>query len=248
VVVADDEPLARRKLRRLLDGDATIRIVAECGNGDDALRAIREHAPDLVFLDVRMPALDGFGVVAALPRDALPAIVFTTAYDEYAVRAFEVRALDYLVKPFNRARLREAVSRVRAMAAERRAHPIDDRLASLLDELRAERARPERLAVKHDGRTSFVAVRDIDWVEAADNYVRLHVGTSAHLLRETMAALEAKLDPARFIRIHRGTIVNVDRIQELQPWFRGDSVVILKNGRRLRMSRSYRDRLDDLTG
>jgi two-component system, LytTR family, response regulator len=251
-LVVDDEPLARRKIRRLLRGVPDVVVAGECGDGAAAAAMLRDVAPDLVFLDVQMPGLDGFAVLDALPAGRAPAVVFTTAYDEYAARAFEVRALDYLVKPFSRARFDEALRRAREALARAGggaggAVP-DPRLAALLEELRAERARPERLVVKEDGRVRLVAVDDVDRVEAAGNYVRVHAGGASHLVRESMAALEPRLDPRRFVRVHRSTIVNVARIREIQPWFRGDLVLILRDGARVTLSRTYRERLRAVLG
>jgi two-component system, LytTR family, response regulator len=249
-LIVDDEPLARRKIRRLLRGAPDVVVAGECGDGAAAAAMVRELAPDLVFLDVQMPGLDGFAVLDALPPTRAPALVFTTAYDEYAARAFEVRALDYLVKPFSRARFDEALRRAREALARPGGTGTapDRRLAALLEELHAERARPERLLVKEDGRTRLVPVDDIDRIEAAGNYVRVHAGGASHLLRESMAALEPKLDPRRFVRVHRSAIVNVARIREIQPWFRGDLVLILRDGARVTLSRTYRERLREVLG
>jgi two-component system LytT family response regulator len=186
-----------------------------------------------------MPGLDGFDVLAALPSTQAPAVIFTTAYDEYAVRAFDVNAVDYLLKPFARDRFLAALRRARA-AIDGRAS-VDPRLSVMLEALWAARVRPDRLLVKDAGRIYFVRLDEVDWIEAAGNYARVHAGSSAHLVRETMASLGARLDPRRFVRIHRSAIVNVDRIREIQPWFRGDHIVILRDGRRLTLSRTYRD-------
>jgi two-component system, LytTR family, response regulator len=254
-LIVDDEPLARRKIRRLLRAAPDVVVAGECGTGPDAVAAIRALAPDLVFLDVQMPGLDGFGVLDALPPGRAPAVVFTTAYDEYAVRAFEVRALDYLVKPFARARFEEALRRARAALHDRPAGAAgaDPRVAALLEELRAElraeRARPERLVAREDGRIRLVPLADVAWIEAAGNHARVHTaGGGTHLLRESMAALEARLDPRRFVRVHRSAIVSVAHVRELQPWFRGDLVVLLRDGTRLTLSRTHRERLREALG
>jgi two-component system LytT family response regulator len=195
-----------------------------------------------------MPELDGFGVVEALGPRVPPAMVFVTAYDRYALKAFEVHALDYLLKPFDRDRLRAALARARQVVRRRDTEDLERRLGGLLQDLRGAGRAPDRLAVKHEGRITFVRIDDIDWVEAADNYVQLHVGNERHALRETMNALEARLSGRRFLRINRSTIVNIDRIRELQPLFHGEYAVILRNGTRLTLSRGYRDKLDLLLG
>ena len=249
VLLVDDEPLALRKLRRLLSTERDIQIIAECGDGKSAAEAIHRHAPDLVFLDIQIPELDGFQVVESLSVDELPVIVFVTAYDEHALRAFDAHALDYLLKPVGRERFRESLDRARARVSERRAAGvIDARLLALYNERTSGRdtdlgRRLTRIAVKHGGRAFFVRADEVDWVEAADNYVRLHVGATTHLLRESLRTLETKLDPRIFLRVHRSAIVNVDAIRELQPWFHGDHVIILRSGARLTCSRRYDERL-----
>jgi len=247
-LIVDDEPLARRRIRRLLESEPDVDVVGESGTGRHAVAAIRNHAPDLVFLDVQMPGLSGFEVLAKLQTERLPAIIFVTAYDEYAVRAFDVHALDYLLKPFSRERFVDAV-RCARNALRREASPAaDGRLTALLAELRGAPLRPERLLVRTGGRVLFVAVEEIDWIEAAGNYVRLHTGNRTHLLRDTMAGIASKLDPRRFLRIHRSTIVNADRIRELQPWFHGDHLVILEDGKQLTLSRTFRDAVSTALG
>ena len=246
-LLVDDEPLALRKLRRLLAGERDVQIVAECSEGREAAAAIREHAPDLVFLDIQIPELDGFEVLDTLGRDELPVVVFVTAYDEYALRAFDAHALDYLLKPVARERFRETLERARGRVRERRAAGvIDDRLLALHAERQAVPSPARyltRIAVKSAGRAYFVRTEEIDWIEAADNYARLHAAGTSHLVRETLRTLEAKLDPQAFLRVHRSAIVNVDAIRELQPWFHGDHVMILRSGARLTCSRRYDERL-----
>ena len=245
-LLADDEPLARERLRALLSRHADIEVVAECANGADAIQAIAELRPDLVLLDVEMPQVDGFAVLEALDPDALPAVVFVSAHDQYAVRAFEAHALDYILKPFDEARVDRALHRVRGQLAHTPGpRHIDPRLMALLEELR-DRRRSDRLVVKTGGRVVFLRTEDIDWVEASGNYVRLHVGGEAHLLRESMKNMERRLDPSTFVRIHRSAIVNVDRIRELEPWFHGEYIVILRDGTRLTSSRVFSDRLNAL--
>lgn len=242
-LVADDEPLARGRLRRLLLEEPGVRVVGECATGAAALDAIAREHPDVVFLDIRMPGMDGFEVVAALGGAPAPAIVFVTAYDRYAVRAFEVHAVDYLLKPFARARLRETLARLRERLARRDVAALDARLASMMQELRPPRAPRDRLVVRHDGRILFVPLADVEWVEASANYVRVHARGETYTLRETMRGMELRLPADRFLRIHRSTIVNLDRVRELQPWFRGEQVAILHDGTRLTVARSYAARI-----
>ncbi len=247
ILVADDEPMARRRLARLLEQEPGAELVAACGSGTEAVEAVRRHSPDLLFLDVQMPGLDGFGVLEALGPATPPAVVFVTAFDTYAIQAFETNALDYLLKPFDAERLHRAFQR----AEERLRRPEDggpSQLAQLLETLQRQQAVVERLAIRADGRVHFVKVADVDWIESASNYVRLHTGKVSHQLRESLGSIETRLDPARFLRIHRTTIVNVERIRELQPWFSGEFVAILQDGTRLKVSRGYRDRVARLVG
>ena len=230
-VVADDEPIARARIVSLLRDEEDIEIVGECGNGAEAKTTIAERAPDLVFLDIQMPELDGLALARTLRSGGAPAVVFVTAYEDYAVNAFEVHAIDYLLKPFSAERLRSSLAHARLHVANRRAQPGTER----------DRSRRDRLMVKSDGRIRVIRTADIDWCEASGNYVGLHVGAQCHLVRDTMAHLESQLDPRQFIRIHRSTIVNVDRVQEMQPSFSGDYLVILRGGTRLTLSRGYRE-------
>jgi two-component system, LytTR family, response regulator len=242
-LIVDDEPLARRGLRVRLARRPGVEVVGECASGRAAVEAIRALAPDLVLLDVQMPGLDGFAVVdaatAAVGVDAMPVVVFVTAHDEHALRAFEAQALDYVLKPIAAARLDRALDRAERRVAERR-------------ERRERAADPEapldRFLVTRGGRVVVVPVDVVDWIEADGDYVRLHVGRDRHLLRETMGRLEARLDPRRFVRIHRSVICNVDRIAELHPHLNREYVVVLHDGTRLKLSRSYRDRLDTRLG
>jgi two-component system, LytTR family, response regulator len=246
-LIADDEPLARERLRSLLARHDDVEIVGEAANGAEAIEAIGELRPDLILLDVEMPRVDGFAVLEALDPEALPAVVFVSAHDQYAVRAFEAHALDYILKPFDEARVDRALTRVRGQLARSpgTSRQVDPGLLSLLEELRGRR-RSDRLVVKSGGRVVFLRTEDIDWVEASGNYVRLHVGGEAHLLRESMKNMERRLDPSTFVRIHRSAIVNVDRIRELEPWFHGEYIVILRDGTRLTSSRVFSDRLSAL--
>ncbi|MDR3419030.1 MAG: LytTR family DNA-binding domain-containing protein [Nevskia sp.] len=246
-LIVDDMPPARRRIRRQLERAADFEVVGECGDGASAIGSIKSLRPDLVFLDVQMPEVDGFGVVAALEPENRPAILFVTAHDEHALRAFEVHALDYLLKPFDVERFDHALQRARDQL-RLRDQSIDQRLDALLAQLRPESRWLRRVAVKTRGRTRVVAVDDIDWIGAEGNYLSLHAGGEAHLIRETMSAFERQLDPERFVRIHRSTIVNLDRVRELTPLFNADHSVLLKDGTELTLSRSYHDKLKALLG
>jgi two-component system LytT family response regulator len=246
VVIVDDEPLAREKLRTLLEGRAGYELVAECGDGAAAVEAIHELEPELVFLDVEMPGLDGFGVLEALEPGREPYVVFVTAYDRYALRAFEVRALDYLLKPFARARFEEALARVEERRHRSAAPGEWTEIRALLGELRAERGYAARLVVRTGQKITFVATADVDWIEADGNYARLHAGKRDYLLRETMKNVEARLDPRRFLRIHRSAIVNLDRIASVEPYFHGEYIVTLTDGHRITASRTHSARLREL--
>jgi two-component system LytT family response regulator len=278
VLLADDEPLARRRLLRFLHAEPDVDVVAECAGGESALAALRDREVDLAILDVQMPDADGFQVVASFGAERMPAVIFVTAYDEYAVRAFEVHALDYLLKPVTAERFGEAFRRARRHLERDAAARTGERLRALLAQVMEEEpaAAPsrggegsaagaaasagagpllaplaplaptryaDRLTVKGDGRVFLVRVSDVDWIEAHGNYVRVHAGSATHLIRDTISALERSLNPAHFARIHRSTIVNLDRIREMQPWFAGDYVVILRDGTRLKLTRTYRDQL-----
>jgi len=242
-LVAEDEPLARERIRSLLEEEPDMEVVAECGDGRSAVVAIREHRPDLVFLDIHMPEMGGFDVIREIGTDAMPPIVFVTAYDQFAVRAFDAHALDYVLKPFDEERFRTAVERARQAVRQRAPEwPLDRRLADLLEGLQKPRYL-ERLAVKSGGKIVLLRTEDVSWIGAEGNYARLHAGKKSYLMRETMTALEGKLDPTRFLRIHRSTIVAADAIAELEPLFQGDYVVILRDGTRLTSSRGYRGNL-----
>ena len=245
-LIVDDEPLARERVKRFLRDVSDIRIIGECGNGTEAIEAINKHKPDLVFLDIQMPEKNGFEVVKALDSRSLPSIIFVTAYDQYALQAFDVHALDYLLKPFNRERLHRAVSHAREQIEHKNLSNIDERLASLIADIRGEKKYLERLVVKSVGRVFFLKTDEIDWIEAAGNYVKLHTGKESHMIRETMNGIEAKLNPDKFLRIHRSTVVHIDRIKELHPMFSGDYAVILRNGTELALSRNYRERFLEL--
>lgn len=245
-LIVDDEPLARERLKRFLRDESDIELIGECGDGDSAVSDIKSRKPDLVFLDIQMPEKNGFDVIRSLGPKKMPIVIFVTAYDQYALQAFDVHALDYLLKPFNKERLRRAVSRVREQFVQKSTTSLDDRLLSLLEDLRPEKKYIERLVVKTSGRVFFLKVDEIDWIEAAGNYVKIHIGREAHMIRETMNGIENKLDPEQFMRIHRSTVVNIDKIKELHPMFSGDYAVILRNGAELSLSRNYRDRFLEL--
>jgi two-component system LytT family response regulator len=245
-VVVDDEPTAREVVRTLLTEHPTVQVVGEATNGKEAVQLVRRLKPDLLFLDIQMPEVNGLDLARTIQSSGTPAVVFVTAYDEYALRAFEVHALDFLLKPFDQTRFEKALERARAQVGREKSPVIDSRIVSLLEELREERKYPERLIVKSSGRVFFVRTEEIDWVEASGNYVKIHTKTEAHLLRESMKNMEAKLDPKTFVRIHRSAIVNIDRIKELEPWFHGEYIVIMRDGTRLTASRVYSDRLSAL--
>jgi two-component system LytT family response regulator len=245
-LVADDEPLAREWLRKLLALEPDVEIVGEVGDGFRAVLAVQELKPDVVFLDIQMPGLDGFGVLEMLGPREVPALVFVTAYDQYALRAFEVHALDYILKPFGQERLRATLERVRARLRSAATGDALESLSSLVEELHSLRAAPLWLLVREDGRSHFVKSADIDWIEAARNNVVLHVGKAAHSYHDTMQGVESRLDRRRFLRIHRSTIVNIERIRDLEPWFNGDYVVTLRDGTKLTLSASYRSVLKAL--
>ena len=252
-LVVDDEALARETLRRLLADDAEIDVVGDCAGGEEAARRIRESAPDIVFLDVQMPEVDGFEVLRRARPARVPAVVFVTAYDAYALRAFEVEALDYLLKPFDDERFYRTLERAKARVREQRVHRLTSRLVQELGAAPpmvepAGPRFPERIGVKVEGRILFVRLDEVDWIEAADYCVRIHTGGRFYLLREPLRDLEARLDPARFFRVHRSALVNLARIRELQPHFHGEYVVLMQDGARLRLSRGRRDALHRLLG
>jgi two-component system LytT family response regulator len=246
--IIDDEPLARTRLRSLLKEHEGFEVVAEAGDGASAVETIEKFHPDLVFLDVQMPECTGFEVLEALDPGQRPLVCFVTAYDVYAVKAFDVHALDYLLKPVDRERFAAAVKRVRQSIDRNELDDLNRKLSQLIDSTQKERRFLNRVIIKSSGRVTFLRVQDIDWIEAAGNYVRIHWGQESHLLRETMNALEEKLDPEMFLRIHRSVIVNIDRIKELQPAFHGDYFVILKNNKQLPLSRGYRERIEPFLG
>ena len=251
-LLVDDEPIARRGIRQQLQSEADVEIIGECANGQEAVAAIRTQAPDLVFLDVQMPLLSGFDVVEEVGVDQLPAVVFVTAYDEHAIRAFEVNALDYLLKPIEPRRFQKTLSRVRDQLSQPSDKQLNKKLSALLVLLENQdtgfrkHSYLERVAIKDSERVLMVSVADIDWIAAQGNYVQIHTRSKTHLLRETMDGMERKLDPATFVRLRRSTIVNAERVRELKPVFNGEYTVFLKNGVELTSSRRYRKNLNVL--
>jgi two-component system, LytTR family, response regulator len=247
VLVVDDEPLARQGLCQLLAADPDFTSVDEARDGREAVAAIRERRPDLVLLDVQMPELDGFGVVRDVGADRMPAVIFVTAHDRYAIQAFEISALDYLRKPVAADRFAQALARAKVTLRTQPAADASRRILYLLETIAQPHRYLKRLAVRAAGKTIFVDVADLDWIEAAENYVKLHAGKTAHLLQVAMSTLESALDPEHFLRVHRSAIVNVQRIKELQPLVHGEYAITLAGGARLRSGRTYHDRLAALT-
>jgi two-component system LytT family response regulator len=251
-LIVDDEPAARAAIRALLAPDPEVLVIGECADGASALETIRADAPDLVFLDVQMPSMDGFALLQRLAPPEVPVVVFVTAYDQYALRAFEARALDYLLKPFSNERFHETLTRAKQQVRQGKLSTLHQQLLSLLD-TGGRPAAPDgtylkRLVIKSGSRVTILGVKDIDWIEADGDYVRVHAGRAWHVLRDTMKRLETQFDPARFVRIHRSTIVNVERIKELQPYFHGEYVVVLQDGTHLKLSRGYKEHLETALG
>lgn len=257
MLVVDDEPLARSGIAALARRDEEILIIGECGDGQSAVDAIRNLAPDLVLLDVQMPEMNGFEVLETIGAERMPAVIFVTAYDQFAVRAFEVNALDYLLKPFDDERFAAAMARAKRAVRESQVGVLSQQLLGLLKTTGAApiaeatgTANPQgyitRLVVKNAGKVLFVRADEIDWIEAADYYVRLHISRKSHLLRETMSALEEKLDPAKFFRVHRSAIVNLDRVVEIQPYFHGEHILLLQDGSKLKLSRARKEKLEQV--
>lgn len=247
VLVADDQPMARERLVSLLAAEPGVQVAATAASGPEAVASIRLAAPDLVFLDLQMPGMDGFKVIEAIGVDRMPPTVFVTAYDEYAVRAFEVQAIDYLLKPFGRERFQSALARARKQLERDRQGELAQRLTELLKSGRSDSGN-DRLLVKAGGRVSFIDIDSIDWVEAEGNYVRIHAGPQVHLMRETMNSLIARIGERQFFRIHRSRIVNIARVKELTIAGGGDYHVLLLDGTRLGLSRMYRDTLQAQLG
>ncbi len=247
-LIVDDEPLARERLASLLSAEQDVDVIGQCRDGEEAVLSIQQHKPDLVFLDIQMPAVSGFDVIDAVGSEHMPLVIFVTAYDQHALRAFKVRALDYLLKPFDRERFQDALQRARTHIQRDESDDVGRRLLALVKDLRRDQPRTDRLVIKSGGRLFFLRSDEIDWVEASGNYVRLHVGGTSHMLRETMNAIEGRLDADKFFRIHRSRMVNIERVQEMQPWLNGEYAVVLRSGTRLTLSRGYRERLQERLG
>jgi two-component system, LytTR family, response regulator len=240
-LIVDDEPLGRQGIRLLLQNEADVTIIGECANGADALDLVKREKPSLMFLDVQMPKMDGFALLAALPADHVPVVIFVTAYDRHAVKAFEVSATDYLLKPLKPARFQEALQRARLQLQSRDTGKLNERLQALLEVARPKTAYPTQLSIKNGEQTTFVRINEIDYIEAAANYVVLHVGQQNHILRETLTSLESRLSPKIFLRIHRSFIVNMSKVTGVKPALRGEYLLTLKNGRELAMTRGVRE-------
>lgn len=241
-IIVDDEPLAGKRLTTLLRAKDEVELVAVCANGMEAIEAINTKQPDLVFLDIQMPEITGFDVLQNL-EDHIPAIIFVTAYDQYAIKAFEVHAVDYLLKPFDKKRFDDALAQAKKSLATPRdeAEVLQQKVGDLLESINKDRGPVSRVLVKSSGKYQFVKVQDIEWIESAGNYVRIHTADKGYLIRDTMTNMEQKLQPDLFFRIHRSAIINVDKVKELEQWFHGDYKVTLKNGEKLTMSRNYKD-------
>jgi len=245
-IIVDDEPLAREGVRMMLEADADISVVAECANGTEAVTAILDQKPDLIFLDVQMPEMNGFEVIEAVGIKQMPGVIFVTAYDKYSIQAFEINALDYLLKPFTTKRFSAALERAKTQVRNKETGNLNQKLSTLLEDLKSATNYLERIVVKISGRIFFLNVEEINWIEAADVYVCLHTGCEAHLIRGAIGKLETQLNPKQFLRIHRSMIVSVKQIKELQPMFHGEYEIILQDGTKLTSSRSYRHNLQTL--
>ena len=244
VLIVDDEPLARDRIREMLKGDREVQIIGEAGNGREAIEAISVHAPDIVFLDVQMPDMDGFEVLKTLKMNRLPLIIFCTAYDQHALRAFDVHAIDYLMKPFDRKRFANALDHAKDRLKLPAGDPDTERIMTLLNELKKGAKYLERFAIKKGEKVIFVRAEDVDSIEAEGNYVRLNLANTSHLLRDTINTIESQIDPRIFVRIHRSTIVNMNRVKELQSWGKGEYRVVLHSGACHTLSRGYREHFD----
>lgn len=248
-LIIDDVQLARERLKRCLADHPDVEVVGECDNGDTAVKAIRLLSPDLIFLDVQMPALDGFGVLDALKAERMPVVIFVTAYNEYAIQAFEVNALDYLLKPVDCERLSKAVERAKAhLAQPALGGDLDSRFRAMFEDIKSGSKFLKRLTIKLTGRTILLPTDEIDWIETYGNYLKVHAGRESHLIRGTMQSLETKLDPEKFVRVHRSVIVNIEKIKEIYPRSNGDQDLVLQNGQQLMLSRNYRDRFFAVLG
>lgn len=247
-LIIDDEPPARAVIRRMLADDQEIEVVGECSNGNEAISMIAEYSPDLLFLDIQMPEVDGFALLERMSEAKTPAVIFVSAFDQYAAKAFEVSAVDYLLKPFDHDRMATALERAKANLRDRSDDERSGQLVELLRNLSAREKFLDRFVIKNNGRILLVPVEEVDWIEACGNYVVLHTSSAKHIVRETMKRLEVRLDPHRFLRIHRSSIVNINRIKELQVHFGDEHLVILDNGAELTLSRRYRECLSERLG
>jgi two-component system LytT family response regulator len=245
-LIVDDEPLPRERIRTLLAEHRNVEVIGECRDGQEAVNTILAERPDLIFLDIQMPEVDGFEVIKAISPEYLSAIIFVTAFDEYAIRAFEVNAVDYLLKPINAERFETAVRRAIDRFAQSDAREPEHQLLNLVERLRAGQQYATRFVVRSGSKLFFVRAADVDWIDAADNYVRLHLGGREHLVRDTLKSVESQLDPEIFVRVHRSIIINLDRIESVKPHFHGEYVVTMKDGEKLTTSRSYSKRLRQL--
>jgi two-component system LytT family response regulator len=247
-LIADDEALARKFIRRMLKDDHDVEIVGECSSGKETVAMIKKQKPDIVFLDVQMPEMNGFAVLESIGIERLPEIIFATAYEQYAIRAFELHALDYLLKPFDQARFRDAIKHAKERFRSERENEGRTQISALLESIKNKPQYLDRLMIKASGRITFLSIDEINWIEADDKYVHLHAGKLTPMIRQTLTAMETQLDPKKFRRIHRSTIVNVKRIKELQPLFSGEHSILLEDGTKLTLSRSYKDKLFELLG
>jgi two-component system LytT family response regulator len=263
-VIVDDEPLAREALRLMLKDDPEMEVIAECRNGREAVRVIRKKSPDIVFIDIQMPEIDGFQVVEEIGVKKMPVTIFVTAYDKHALRAFAAHALDYLLKPFDHDRFNSALQRAKILVRQRELGVMNENLFALLKDMKAladtssseaDKNKPgnvgykepiDRVVIKSGGRIYFLKIEEIDWVEGAGDYLSLHADSKSHLIRETMGTFHAKLDSTKFLRIHRSKIVNIERVKDIQPLFKGEYVITLTSGVRLNSSRGYRRELQAL--
>lgn len=247
-IIVDDESLARRGIRESLDRYPEIRVVAECANGADAIHEICEKHPDLVFLDIQMPLMDGFEVIQLLEPEQIPYVIFVTAHDEYAVQAFEINAMDYLLKPVEERRFDAALQRAKTAIQQNQAYKVREGIVSLLESMKERKRYSDRIAIRENGRILFVRTNEIDWIESQGNYLEIHAGKTTHILRQTISGLEEQLDPEDFARIHRSTIVRLDRVQEMKMSFPGANKIVLRDGTQLFLSRRFRDKLRQRIG
>jgi two-component system, LytTR family, response regulator len=249
VIIADDEPLAREKTSLFVKNISDLEVAAVCENGNEAIAACKHFHPDLLLLDIQMPEVSGFDVVQRLSPENIPGIIFVTAYDEFALQAFEYHAIDYLLKPFDFERFYSAINRARTLLqTNHERNSRDAQMKMLLDSIEKKEPPLNRLVVKTDGRIIFLKIGEIDWMEAAGNYIKLHVGSESYLVRATMNNIEKQLDPEKFLRIHRSSIINIERIKELRPWFNGDYKVVLNGNEQLVLSKGYRSSFNKLVG